>query len=200
VQSRRPPRTEQTFPIEIGPSLAALAAIPCTLNPVPSFHGHRAALPARQRYAPGDLAPSDRELRSLVPGAVLARLPLGEAWPEFARAQVAGSDAPGEDALLATANEAYLGELGAPEIALVLRRATFVQQLLAAPAAGLTGGVLRKRNRGATDGGPEEVGEARNQPAHREGWQRRYVEQPAGSRAVLGSSSPSAFSKRAEPM
>jgi len=70
-----------------------------------------------------------------VPGAVLARLPLGEAWPVFARAQVAGSDAPGEDALLATANEAYLGELGAPEIALVLRRATFVQQLLAAPAA-----------------------------------------------------------------
>ncbi len=96
---------------------------------------------------PGDRALSDRELGALLPDRRLARLPLAEAWLGFTAQVGAGAAGGAEDGLLAlllaTASEAYLARLAVHEIALLLRRATFVQQLLAVPsvagAAGSTG-------------------------------------------------------------
>ncbi len=80
---------------------------------------------------PGDRALSDRELGALLPDRRLARLPLSEAWLGF----TAQAGCAAEDGLLAlllaTASEAYLARLAVHEVTLLLRRATFVQQLLA---------------------------------------------------------------------
>ncbi|HZQ38428.1 MAG TPA: hypothetical protein VFD32_21045, partial [Dehalococcoidia bacterium] len=88
---------------------------------------------------PGDRALSDRELSALLPDRRLARLPLAEAWLRFtADAGAAASGEVAEDGLLAmllaTAGEAYLVRLDVHELDLLLRRATFVQQLLAVPS------------------------------------------------------------------
>lgn len=90
---------------------------------------------------PGDRALADRELRALLPGHTLVRLPVARAWLRFAGGGEPGvaSEASAEDGLLAlllaTAGEAYLGQLAVHEAALLLRRATFLQQVVAVPSS-----------------------------------------------------------------
>src|SRR5689334_19818072 len=91
---------------------------------------------------PGDRALSDRELQALLPGNALVRRPMREAWRALAgsaaregRSGFGGA----EDALLAlltaSADEAYVGRLAVREIAMLLARATFLQQVFATPLA-----------------------------------------------------------------